>query len=156
MVQVGSRNMQNFALLTEVGKLRKPVLLKRGMAATLHEWLCAAEYIAREGNTDIVLCERGIRAFSGGEYSRFCLDLNVLTAVRNATYLPVIVDPSHATGYAAMVPPAAEAAIGYGAQGLIIEVMREHASRGEVLCDARQAIRPSALRGLVETLSGGV
>jgi 3-deoxy-7-phosphoheptulonate synthase len=149
MIQIGSRSMQSFPLLVEVGRLGKPVLLKRGMAATLHEWLCAAEYVAKEGNTEIVLCERGIRTFSAGEYSRFCLDLNVVKAVREATYLPVIVDPSHATGDADMVPMAAEAAIAYGAHGLIIEVMGTESRREELRCDGQQAIRPEALRQVI-------
>jgi 3-deoxy-7-phosphoheptulonate synthase len=149
MIQVGSRSMQNFCLLSEVGKTRKPVLLKRGMAATLHEWLCAAEYIAKEGNCEIVLCERGIRTFSSGEYSRFCLDLNVVKATRNRTYLPVIVDPSHATGDADMVPAASEAAIVFGAQGLIIEVIGEETERRLIRCDAAQGIRPQVLADLI-------
>jgi 3-deoxy-7-phosphoheptulonate synthase len=149
MIQIGSRSMQSFPLLVEVGRLGKPVLLKRGMSATLHEWLCAAEYIAKEGNTEVVLCERGIRTFSAGEYSRFCLDLNVVKAVREATYLPVIVDPSHATGDAEMVPMAAEAAIAYGAHGLIIEVMGTESRREELRCDGQQAIRPAALQQVI-------
>jgi 3-deoxy-7-phosphoheptulonate synthase len=149
MIQIGSRSMQAYPLLVEVGRLGKPVLLKRGMAATLHEWLCAAEYIAKEGNTEIVLCERGIRTFSAGEYSRFCLDLNVVKAVREATYLPVIVDPSHATGDADMVPMAAEAAIAYGAHGLIIEVMGREGRREELRCDGQQAIRPAVLQQVI-------
>ena len=152
MMQVGSRNMQCFPLLTELGKFGKPVLLKRGMAATLQEWLCAAEYIAKEGNTQIVLCERGIRSFSAGEYSRFCLDLNVVKAVREATYLPVIVDPSHATGRSDMVPWAAQAAIGFGADGLIIEVMGARTPRSQLRCDADQAIRPATLQKLMRKI----
>jgi 3-deoxy-7-phosphoheptulonate synthase len=152
MMQVGSRNMQCFPLLTELGKLGKPVLLKRGMAATLQEWLCAAEYIAKEGNTQIVLCERGIRSFGAGEYSRFCLDLNVVTAVRESTYLPVIVDPSHSTGRADMVPWASQAAIGFGADGLIIEVIGARTPRSELRCDADQAIRPATLQKLMDRI----
>jgi 3-deoxy-7-phosphoheptulonate synthase len=150
MIQIGSRSMQNFCLLSEVGKLSKPVLLKRGMAASLHEWLCAAEYIAKEGNCDIVLCERGVRSFSAGEYSRFCLDLNVVKAARNRTYLPVIVDPSHATGDADMVPAASEAAVAFGAHGLIIEVIGEETERRMIRCDAAQGIRPGVLRDVIE------
>lgn len=149
MLQIGSRNMQNFPLLTEVGRLGKPVLLKRAMAATLCEWLCAAEYIAKEGNRQIVLCERGIRSFASGEYSRFSLDLNVIQPARRATYLPVIVDPSHATGDPAAVPLAGRAALACGAQGLIIEVIGAHTRRAEVLCDGHQGIRPAALRNLM-------
>lgn len=149
MLQIGSRSMQNFPLLTEVGRLGKPVLLKRAMGATLLEWLCAAEYIAKEGNRQIVLCERGIRSFASGEYSRFTLDLNVIQPVRRSTYLPVIVDPSHATGDPEMVPLAARAALVWGAQGLIIEVIGAQTRRSEVLCDGRQSIRPAALRDLM-------
>jgi len=149
MLQVGSRSMQNFPLLVEVGRSGRPVLLKRSMAATLHEWLCAAEYIASQGNLQIVFCERGIRSAVGGEYSRFLLDLNVVGALREATHLPVIVDPSHATGRADMVPSAARAAIAWGAHGLIVEVIAQDTVRDSVLCDASQAIRPAALRQLV-------
>jgi len=152
MLQVGSRNMQCFPLLTELGKLGKPVLLKRGMAATLQEWLCAAEYIAKEGNTQIVLCERGIRSFGAGEYSRFCLDLSVVKAVREATYLPVIVDPSHATGRADMVPWAAQAALGFGADGLLIEVMGARTPRSQLRCDPDQAIRPATFQKLMNKI----
>jgi 3-deoxy-7-phosphoheptulonate synthase len=122
------------------------------MAATLQEWLCAAEYIAKEGNTQIILCERGIRSFGAGEYSRFCLDLNVIKAVREATYLPIIVDPSHATGRADMVPWAAQAAIGFGADGLIIEVMAARTPRSQLRCDADQAIRPATLEKLMNKI----
>jgi len=150
MLQVGSRSMQNFPLLVEVGRLGRPVLLKRGMAALLCEWLGAAEYIAKEGNLNIVLCERGIRSFSSGEYSRFSLDLSVVRAVQEATFLPVIVDPSHATGVAAMVPGASRAAIEFGAHGLIIEIVAERTDLSTVKCDALQAIRPSALGEIVD------
>ena len=122
MLQIGSRNMQNYPLLVEVGRYGKPVLLKRGMAASLCEWLGAAEYIAKEGNLQIVLCERGIKAYPSGEYARFILDLNVVTAVKAETFLPVIVDPSHATGIASMVEPASRAAIESGCHGLLIEI----------------------------------
>jgi len=156
MLQIGSRSMQNYPLLTEAGRSGKPVLLKRAMSATLFEWLCAAEYIAKEGNTQIVLCERGIRSFADGEYARFSLDLNVVMAARGATYLPVIVDPSHATGRADMVPPAARAAIACGAQGLIIEVIAQDTARESVLCDRLQGIRPSTLRHLIRNLERAV
>lgn len=149
MLQVGSRSMQNFPLLVEVGRGSRPVLLKRGMSALLAEWLGAAEYIAKEGNFDIVLCERGVRSFSTGEYSRFTLDLNVIKAARETTFLPVIVDPSHSTGLATMVPWAARAAVEFGAQGLIIEVVGEETDLANVKCDAAQAIRPSTLREIV-------
>ena len=149
MLQVGSRSMQNFPLLIEVGRGSRPVLLKRGMAALLSEWLGAAEYIAKEGNFEIVLCERGVRSFSTGEYSRFTLDLNVVKAAREATFLPVIVDPSHSTGVTTMVPLAARAAVEFGAQGLLIEVVGEETDLTEVRCDATQAIRPPTLREIV-------
>jgi 3-deoxy-7-phosphoheptulonate synthase len=150
MLQIGSRNMQNYPLLAEAGRSGKPVLLKRGMAASLCEWLGAAEYIAKEGNLEIVLCERGIKAFSSGEYSRYVLDLNVIPAVKAETFLPVIVDPSHATGVASMVEPASRAAIEFGSQGLIIEVASDRADAARPKCDAVQAIGPATLRSIVE------
>jgi 3-deoxy-7-phosphoheptulonate synthase len=149
MFQIGSRNMQNYPLLIEVGRARKPVLLKRGMAAGLCEWLGAAEYIANEGNFDIVLCERGIKAFSNGEYSRYSLDLNVIPAIKAETFLPVIADPSHATGVAGMVEGASRAALEFGAQGLIIEVASDRLDAAKPRCDAAQAISPRALRRII-------
>jgi 3-deoxy-7-phosphoheptulonate synthase len=148
MLQVGSRNMQNYPLLAEVGRARKPVLLKRGMAASLCEWLGAAEYIAKQGNLDIVLCERGIKAFPSGEYSRYVLDLAVIPAVQAHTFLPVIVDPSHATGVAAMVEPASRAALEFGSHGLLIEVAEFEL--GEPRCDAAQAIDKETLARIVQ------
>jgi 3-deoxy-7-phosphoheptulonate synthase len=153
MLQVGSRNMQNYPLLCEVGRSGKPVLLKRGMAASLCEWLGAAEYIAKQGNLDIVLCERGIKAFPSGEYSRYVLDLNVIPAVRAHTFLPVIVDPSHATGVAAMVEPASRAALEFGSHGLMIEVA--NISAGQPKCDAAQAIDPATLARIVNFARAG-
>jgi 3-deoxy-7-phosphoheptulonate synthase len=150
MLQVGSRNMQNYPLLKELGRAGKPVLLKRGMAASLCEWLGAAEYIAQEGNYDIVLCERGIKAYPSGEYSRYVLDLNVIPAVKLHTFLPVIVDPSHATGVAAMVEPASRAALEFGSHGLIIEVAADSLGASRPLCDAAQAITPQALKRIVD------
>ena len=149
MLQVGSRNMQNYPLLVEVGRSGKPVLLKRGMAASLCEWLGAAEYIANEGNLEIVLCERGIKAYPNGEYARYSLDLNVIPAVQSETFLPVIVDPSHATGVAAMVEGASRAAVEYGAQGLIIEVASDRLDAAQPRCDAAQAISPRTLRRII-------
>ncbi len=154
MIQIGSRNMQNYSLLAEAGRAGKPILLKRGMAASLVEWLGAAEYIAEQGNLDIVLCERGIKAFASGEYSRYVLDLNVIPAVRAHTFLPVIVDPSHATGVAAMVEPASRAAIEFGSQGLIIEVA--DFTSGLPRCDALQAIDPTTLGRIVRYACGRV
>jgi 3-deoxy-7-phosphoheptulonate synthase len=150
MLQIGSRNMQNYPLLAEVGRSRKPVLLKRGMAASLCEWLGAAEYVAKEGNLDIVLCERGIKAYPSGEYSRYVLDLNVIPAVKAHTFLPVIVDPSHATGVASMVEPASRAAIEFGSHGLIIEVASDRPGAVRPRCDAAQAIGPATLRAIIE------
>jgi 3-deoxy-7-phosphoheptulonate synthase len=152
MIQIGSRNMHCYPLLVEVGRSGKPVLLKRGMAASLLEWLGAAEYVAKEGNRNIVLCERGVRTSVAGEYSRFTLDLNVITAVRALTYLPVVVDPSHATGDPQMVPPASRAAIECGAHGLIIEVIGENTDRAIVRCDGFQGIRPSVLQELIRAI----
>jgi 3-deoxy-7-phosphoheptulonate synthase len=145
MLQIGSRNMQNYPLLIEAGKSGKPVLLKRGMAAGLCEWLGAAEYIAKEGNLEIVLCERGIKAYPSGEYSRNVLDLSVIPAVKEETFLPVIVDPSHSTGVASMVERASRAAIEFGSDGLILEVACDYAGASRPKCDAAQAISPATL-----------
>jgi 3-deoxy-7-phosphoheptulonate synthase len=149
MLQIGSRNMQNYPLLVEVGRYGKPVLLKRGMAASLYEWLGAAEYIAKEGNLQIVLCERGIKAYPSGEYSRFILDLNVIAALKAETFLPVIVDPSHATGVASMVEPASRAAIESGCHGLLIEIASDRPGAARPKCDAAQAISPTTLERIV-------
>ena len=130
------------------------MLLKRGMHATLHEWLCAAEYVARGGNDDIILCERGIRTHANGEYDRNTLDLNVVPGVIERTWLPVFVDPSHGTGASALVPKASLAAIAYGAHGLIIEVMEEGTGPEDTLCDGDQGIWPSTLRRLVDAIPG--
>ena len=148
-LQIGARSMQNFPLLREAGSSGKAVLLKRHWSATLTEWLCAAEYVALEGNLEIILCERGLRTFSQQEYNRNTLDLNVIPAVRERTFLPIIADPSHGTGYASMVPHAARAAIACGAHGLIIEIVTEGQDTSETLCDGPQAIRPSTLTELI-------
>ena len=148
-LQVGARSMQNFPLLREVGKSGLPVLLKRHWAASLTEWLCAAEYIAVEGNLDIILCERGIRTFSQGDYNRNTLDLNVIPAVRERSILPVVADPSHGTGVASLVPHSARAAIGVGADGLLIEVIAEESHRCQTLCDGPQGILPDELATIV-------
>jgi 3-deoxy-7-phosphoheptulonate synthase len=150
MLQIGSRNMHSFPILLEAGKAGKPVLLKRGWSATLEEWIYAAEYVAHEGMLDIVLCERGLRTFSHGEYNRNTIDLNVVPAVREKTFLPVIVDPSHATGRADLVPPLSKAAVAVGADGLIIEVIAEDTDRCKVLCDGDQSIRPQVLREIID------
>jgi 3-deoxy-7-phosphoheptulonate synthase len=135
MIQVGSRNMQNFSLLRRVGRSRLPVLLKRGMAATLEEWLLAAEYIMAEGNGNVVLCERGVRTFA--QHSRNTLDLAAVPAVRRISHLPVIVDASHGTGRNYMVAPLARAGVAAGADGLMIEV---HCKPQEALSDGAQAL----------------
>ncbi|MCY7345251.1 MAG: 3-deoxy-7-phosphoheptulonate synthase [Pyrinomonadaceae bacterium] len=136
-IQIGARNMQNFSLLKYVGKTRKPVLLKRGLSATLDELLLAAEYIMAEGNYDVILCERGIRSF--GTHARNTLDLSIVPAIHNVSHLPVIVDPSHGTGRNYMVKPMARAGVAVGADGLIIEV---HSNPDQALCDGAQALTP--------------
>ncbi len=134
-IQIGARNMQNFSLLKYVGKTRKPVLLKRGLSATLDEFMLAAEYVMAEGNYDVILCERGIRTFA--DHARNTMDLSVVPALHRYTHLPVIVDPSHATGHNYMVTPLARAGVAVGADGLIIEV---HPCPEEALCDGAQAL----------------
>ena len=150
MLQIGSRSMQNYPLLVEAGRSGKPVLLKRGTAASLCEWLGAAEYIAKEGNLEIVLCERGIKAYPSGEYSRFSLDLNVIPAVHEHTFLPVIVDPSHATGVSSMVELASRGAMEFGGDGLILEIANDCSNGPRPRCDADQAIDPPTLRRIVD------
>jgi len=147
VIQVGARNMQNFALLKELGRCRKPILLKRGLASTMTELLMAAEYIMAGGNEKIVLCERGIRSFDN--YARNTLDLAVIPALKQKSHLPVIVDPSHATGLAWMVPAMSKAAIAAGADGLIVEV---HNDPEHALCDGEQSITPDAFAALMTLL----
>ena len=137
IIQVGARNMQNFDLLKELGKTQKPVLLKRGLANTLQELLMSAEYIMSEGNENIILCERGIRTFE--TYTRNTLDISAVTALHNLSHLPVVVDPSHATGKANMVCPMAMAATAAGADGIMIEV---HNNPSCALCDGAQSLTP--------------
>jgi 3-deoxy-7-phosphoheptulonate synthase len=149
MIQVGSRSMQNFPLLTEVGRAGKPVLLKRGWAATLEEWICAAEYVLLAGNPEIVLCERGVRTGFHVGYAASVLDLNVLQAVRAATPLPVIVDPSHAAGHWTRVAALSRAALAAGAHGLLVEVVEEGADRSRLRSDAEQGVPPAILREIV-------
>jgi 3-deoxy-7-phosphoheptulonate synthase len=144
VIQVGARSMQNFTLLRRVGKSRLPVLLKRGLSATLDEWLLAAEYIMSEGNYQIVLCERGIRTFA--QHTRNTLDLSAIPAVRRISHLPVIVDPSHGTGKNYMVTPLARAGVAVGADGLIIEV---HDQPDHALCDGAQALTLAQYEQLV-------
>jgi len=145
----GTRNMQNFALLKEVGRADKPVMLKRGMYSTLEEWLNCAEYILGEGNPDVILCERGIRSFE--QYTRNTLDLAAVPALRELTHLPVIVDPTHATGRPSLVGPMSMGALAVGAAGIMVEV---HCNPAEALCDARQALTMDAFASLMGRLRG--
>ncbi len=145
MLQVGARNMQNFDLLRELGKINKPILLKRGLANTLKELLMSAEYIMASGNEQVVLCERGIRTYS--DYTRNTLDISAVPMLHELSHLPVIVDPSHATGIAKIVPPCALAGTAAGADGLIIEV---HNDPIHALCDGAQSLRPEEYAKLAE------
>ncbi|MDU5109097.1 MAG: 3-deoxy-7-phosphoheptulonate synthase [Clostridium sp.] len=147
VIQVGARNMQNFDLLNELGRTKKPILLKRGLSATIEEWLMSAEYIMAGGNENVILCERGIRTFE--TYTRNTLDLSAIPAVKKLSHLPVIVDPSHATGKRFMISPLAKAAVAVGADGLIIEV---HNNPEKALCDGPQSIRPNDYETLVQEL----
>ncbi|HEY1458844.1 MAG TPA: 3-deoxy-7-phosphoheptulonate synthase [Casimicrobiaceae bacterium] len=146
-IQIGTRNMQNFDLLKEVGRVKKPVILKRGMSATISEWLMAAEYIAAGGNHDIIFCERGIRTFETAY--RNVLDVTAVAVLKRETHLPVIVDPSHAGGKAWMVPALSCAAVAAGADGLLIEV---HPNPCDAWCDADQALTPDEFARLMTTL----
>jgi 3-deoxy-7-phosphoheptulonate synthase len=147
IIQVGARNMQNFNLLKELGRCRKPVLLKRGYASTITELLMAAEYLMSGGNDRIILCERGIRSFDN--YTRNILDISAVPALKKQSHLPVIVDPSHATGLSWMVPSMAKAAIAAGADGIIVEV---HNNPEKALCDGEQSITPGVFAELMKTL----
>jgi 3-deoxy-7-phosphoheptulonate synthase len=147
VIQIGTRNMQNFDLLKEVGKVDVPVILKRGMSATIQEWLMAAEYVAAGGNHRIVLCERGIRTFETAY--RNVLDVTAIPVLKRETHLPVIVDPSHAGGKAWMVPALSCAAIAAGADGLLVEV---HPNPAQAWCDADQALTPADFRSLMDRL----
>jgi 3-deoxy-7-phosphoheptulonate synthase len=147
VIQVGARNMQNFSLLRRVGRAKKPVLLKRGMAATLDEWLMAAEYILAGGNPNVILCERGVRTFS--DHSRNTLDLSVVPPAKDLCHLPILVDPSHGTGRSAYVPAMASAALAAGADGLLIEV---HPDPPRALSDGAQSLSFDAFDRLLETL----
>ncbi|BBB92675.1 MAG TPA: 3-deoxy-7-phosphoheptulonate synthase [Methylomusa anaerophila] len=144
VLQIGARNMQNFKLLKAVGRADKPVLLKRGMAATINEWLNAAEYIMNEGNYNVMFCERGIRTFE--DYTRNTLDLSAVAVLKNLSHLPVIVDPSHGTGVWKLVRPMARAAVAGGADGLMIEV---HPNPMEALSDGNQSLTPENFRSLM-------
>lgn len=145
IIQIGSRNMYHYALLKEAGKLNKPILLKRGMSATLKEWTLAAEYIAQSGNTDIILCERGIRTFE--PQTRNTLDLSAVPLMQADTGLPVLVDPSHGTGRRELILPMSRAALACGADGLMIEA---HIRPSEALCDGPQSLSPAEYRSLVQ------
>jgi 3-deoxy-7-phosphoheptulonate synthase len=147
MLQIGARNMQNYSLLQDVGKTSKPILLKRGMSSTIHEWLMSAEYILSNRNYNVVMCERGIRTFETA--TRNTLDINAVTVAKQLSHLPVIVDPSHATGKSNLVAAAAKAAIAAGADGLIIEV---HPSPERALSDGAQSLKPEAFFKLMTEL----
>ena len=148
MLQIGARNMQNFQLLKAVGRINKPVLLKRGMAATLNEWLNAAEYIMNEGNYNVILCERGIRTFE--DYTRNTLDLSAVAAIKMISHLPVIVDPSHGTGVWKLVGPMSRAAVAAGADGLMIEV---HPNPAVALSDGKQSLTPKKFNLLMKDIA---
>jgi 3-deoxy-7-phosphoheptulonate synthase len=149
VIQIGTRNMQNFDLLKEVGRIKKPVILKRGMSATISEWLMAAEYIAAGGNHNIIFCERGVRSFE--TYYRNMLDVTAIPVLKKETHLPVIVDPSHAGGKAWMVASLSRAAVAAGADGLLVEM---HPNPCEAWCDADQALNPQELKDLMGELKG--
>ena len=149
VLQVGARNMQNFELLKELGKTNKPILLKRGLSATIEEWIMSAEYIMAGGNDNVILCERGIRTFE--TYTRNTLDLSAIPAVKKLSHLPIVIDPSHASGMWWMVEPMAKAAIAAGADGLIIEV---HNDPEHALCDGAQSLKPERFAHLMGELKG--
>lgn len=148
IIQVGARNMQNFTLLKKLGKLDKPILLKRGLCATIEEWLMSAEYIMAEGNEKVILCERGIRTYE--KYTRNTLDLSAIPIVKSLSHLPVVVDPSHATGMNWLVEPLAMAAVACGADGLIIEV---HNDPPHALCDGAQSLTPEEFDPVVKKVN---
>jgi len=149
VIQIGARNMQNFDLLKEVGKCGKPVLLKRGLSATIKEFLMSAEYIMSEGNENVILCERGIRTFDN--YTRNCLDLSAVPYLKKVSHLPVVIDPSHACGISWMVEPLAKAAVAAGADGLMIEV---HNNPEMALSDGEQSLTPKEFDSLMQKLDG--
>jgi 3-deoxy-7-phosphoheptulonate synthase len=147
ILQIGSRNMQNYSLLEEVGRCRKPVLLKRGMSSTIEELLFAAEYVMKGGNSSVMFCERGIRTFETS--SRNTMDLNAVPMLKRISHLPVIVDPSHGTGHWWMVPPLSKAAIAAGADGLLVEV---HCDPQKALSDGPQTLRPDRFDQMMREL----
>lgn len=144
IIQIGARNMQNFSLLKEVGKQNKPVLLKRGLSATLDEFLMSAEYIMKEGNTNVILCERGIRTFV--DYTRNTLDLSIVPALKEKTHLPIVIDPSHATGYRSYVKSMSLASVAAGCDGLLLEV---HINPDKAASDSKQTIDPEVFENIV-------
>lgn len=147
VIQVGARNMQNFDLLKELGKTNKPILLKRGLSATIEEWLMSAEYIMAGGNENVILCERGIRTFETA--TRNTLDLSAVPVIKEKSHLPIIIDPSHATGKRDLVEPLAKAAIAVGADGLMIEV---HNNPAKALCDGKQSIKPETFDEIMKKI----
>ena len=147
VIQVGARNMQNFELLKELGKLDKPILLKRGLANNIKEWLMSAEYIMAGGNEKVILCERGIRTYE--DYTRNTLDLSAVPMIKQLSHLPIIVDPSHATGIARLVKPMALAAVAAGADGLMIEV---HNNPAKALCDGAQSLNPEQFKDVAKNV----
>ncbi len=148
IIQIGARNMQNFALLRHIGKLGKPVMLKRGPSATIKEWLLAAEYLLAEGNADVMLCERGIRSFD--DATRNVMDVTAIPLVQSLSHLPVVADPSHATGVRALVAPVAKASVAAGAQAIIVET---HPDPRCALSDGPQALTPSDFRAMMTELA---
>ena len=148
IVQIGARDMQNFELLKEVGKMNKPVMIKRGLCNTIEEWLMSAEYVMSEGAHDVILCERGIRTFE--PYTRNTLDLSAIPLLKELTHLPIIVDPSHASGIARLVKPLSLAAVGSGADGLMIEV---HNNPQKAWCDGAQSIKPDEFEDIVKKIN---
>nr|AHI58887.1 FidC2 [Fischerella muscicola UTEX 1829]APZ79567.1 FimI1 [Fischerella muscicola UTEX 1829] len=150
IIQIGARNMQNFSLLKRVGAINKPVLLKRGMSATIEEWLMAAEYILTAGNPNVILCERGIRTFDQ-QYTRNTLDLSAIPVLRSLTHLPIVIDPSHGTGRSEYVPAMAMAAIAAGADSLMIEV---HPDPAKALSDGPQSLTPEQYGDLIQDMIG--
>jgi 3-deoxy-7-phosphoheptulonate synthase len=147
IIQIGARNMQNYSLLKEAGRAGKPVLLKRGISATLREWLLAAEYVMVEGESRVILCERGVRGFD--DHSRYTFDLNVVPSAKEESHLPVIADPSHGTGVRSKVLPMARAAIAAGADGLLVEV---HPDPASALSDGAQSLTPGQFEVLMTEL----
>jgi 3-deoxy-7-phosphoheptulonate synthase len=147
ILQIGARNMQNYQLLKTVGRFNKPVLLKRGISATIEEWLMSAEYIQSEGNHDVILCERGIRTFE--TYTRYTLDISTVPVIKELSHLPIVVDPSHPAGNSKYVPALARAAVAAGADGILIEV---HTQPSQALSDGKQSIKPQVFKNLMEDL----